>query len=100
MLSRVHLISETRDKRENHAAGRVSGMFWFAAVAGVAFIALAYYPHPPERYSLILLGIFGAYTGVIVFFIHAFANPFAEPGALDPGAFLRLLSELSPGFES
>ena len=94
MLNRIHAMSETRVKREAHAAEGVNLLFWLAAMVGVVFIALAYYPYPPRLHNLILMSIFGAFTGIIVFFIYAFSNPFNEPGALHPTAFQQLLVEL------
>jgi len=94
MLDRIHAIAETRVQRGTHATGAVSPLFWFAAMVGVVFIALAYYSYPPKPHNLLLIGMFGAYTGVILYFIYAFSNPFREPGALDPVVFENLLQQL------
>ena len=94
MLEQVQSIAKTRVRRENHEAFSISGMFWFAAVAGVVFIALAYYCYPPTGHNVMLIGMLGAFTGVILFFIYAFANPYGEPGALQPTAHQRLLEQL------
>ena len=61
MLDRIHLVSESRVKRENHAENTLSGMFWFAALAGVVVIALAYYSYPVTRHNLTLIALFGAW---------------------------------------
>lgn len=95
MLERIHLISETRVKRENHADSAISGMFWFAAMAGVVLIALAYYPYPVQRHNLVLIFMFGAFTGLILFFIYAFSNPFSPPGAIGTGPYQRLIEQIA-----
>ena len=94
MLKQVHVIAETRVKRENHGSTSISLMFWFAAVAGVIFIALAYFTYPPTRRNLALLGMFGAFTGLVLFFIYAFENPFSDLGRMEPHAHERLLAQL------
>lgn len=94
MLRDVHTVAQSRIKRENHASNPMSSMFWFAAVAGVVLIAIGYYSYPPERHNLILISIFGAFTGVILFFIYSFANPYGGPGALNPSAYERLLDQM------
>lgn len=95
MLDRIHVISETRVKRENHAAGSISAMFWFAAMAGVVLIALAYYPYPVQRHNVMLIVMFGAFTGLVLFFISAFSNPFDPPGAIGTGPYLRLIEQIA-----
>jgi hypothetical protein len=94
MLSSIHTIAETRVKREHHARNSLSGMFWFAAVTGVVFTGLAFYPYTPRRGNLRLLGLLGAFTGIILFFIFAFSNPFKDPGSLRPDGFHHLLRQL------
>lgn len=94
MLERIHTIAEIREMRMAHAVTAVSGMFWFAAVAGVVLVAVGYYSYPPTRYNLVLLGMFGAYTGIIMFFIFAFGNPFGNPGVMDPNAYLAVAEQL------
>jgi len=44
MLDRIYLISDSRTKRESTVADSMNAIFWFAALSGVIFIALAYYP--------------------------------------------------------
>tara|TARA_R110000764_G_scaffold58176_1_gene126545 strand:+ start:5196 stop:5510 length:315 start_codon:yes stop_codon:yes gene_type:complete len=40
---------------------------------------------------LALLSLYGGYTGVIMYVIYAFSDPFSQPGALPPTAFTQLL---------
>jgi hypothetical protein len=97
MLSRLHTIGEKRDRRENEGDDQLSSLFWLAAVSGVIFIALAYFPYPPQRHNLILICLFGLFTGVVVYFIYAFENPYSPPGAIAPTPFIRLYQQLPPG---
>lgn len=95
MLEEIHLISESRDQRENSGTDSVSPIFWFAAISGVIFTAIGYYPFQPDGRNMLLLSIFGAFTGIILFFIYAFSNPYSPPATLFPTAFERLQEEIS-----
>ncbi|MEI2299927.1 bestrophin-like domain [Ensifer sp. MJa1] len=95
MLERLHDISQSRTKRESNVADSIDSIFWFAALAGVIFIALAYYSFPPMPRNLLLLCLFGAYTGIILFLIYAFSNPYQPPAALAPGPLERVQQQIS-----
>lgn len=97
MLAQLHTISEQRVKREMNGQDSLSRLFWFAAITGLIFTALAYYPYAPDRSALMLLSMFGAFVGVVLFLIYAFSNPYAPPGALGPGAFERLRASMDGG---
>lgn len=95
MLERLHDVSQSRTKRESNVADSIDSIFWFAALSGVIFIALAYYAYPPRRRNLLLLCLFGAYTGIILFLIYAFSNPYQPPAALAPGPLERVQEQIN-----
>ena len=99
MLASIHTVAETRVKREHHARNSLSVMFWFAAISGVVFTGLALYPYTPSRSNLTLLALLGAFTGIILFFIYAFSNPFKEPGSLEPSGFRHLSRQFQEAVE-
>ena len=92
MVGKSQLIAELRQKRENNAVRALSGLFWFAAIAGLVWVAVPYFTYDPSPLHLSLLSLYGAYTGVVLFVIYAFSDPFAQPGALPPTAFIQLLA--------
>jgi len=94
MLGQLHAIASARDLRELNGTGSLIGLFWFAAISGVVLIAIGYYSHRPERHNLALMSLFSAYTGVILFLIYAFSNPYSPPGFLDPDPLIELRAEL------
>ena len=94
MLQKIHVISENRDLREHHAKSSLGLLFWIAALAGVLLISVGYYPFPPKRDNVILLSVFAAYTGFILYTIFAMSNPFSAPSALEPTLFFDLIAEL------
>ncbi len=94
MLDRIYAISDSHTKRKSNVADSMSSIFSFAALSGVIFIALAYYSYPPQKRNIVLISMFGAYTGIILFLIYSFSNPYAPPAALSPGPLLRLQEQI------
>jgi len=92
MVAKSELIAELRQKRENNAVRSLSGLFWFAAIVGLVWVAVPYFTYAPTPLHLSLLSLYGAYTGVILYVIFAFSDPFSQPGALPPTAFTQLLA--------
>lgn len=84
MLTHIREISSLRRARENAAATGANPLFVTAALIGVILTAISYFTFPPSKVNILLLSIFGAYTGLVIFFIVAFANPYLEPGAVEP----------------
>lgn len=94
MLEKIHAIAENRDLREHQAKSSLGTLFWAAALVGVLLLSIGYYPFPPNRDNIILLSVFAAYTGFILYTIFAMSNPYSAPAALEPVLFLELLDEL------
>jgi hypothetical protein len=92
MREKTATIARYRQLREASSAGRFSGLFWGPAIIGLIIISAAFYVYRPTKTHLVLLSFFGAYSGVILFFIFAFSNPYANPGKLPPRPFERLLN--------
>jgi hypothetical protein len=97
MLSSLHAISASRDMRETEAITSVAHFFWIAALSGVVLIAFGHYIYAPERHNLVLLGLFSAYTGAILFLIYGFSNPYSPPAALHPAPLQTLAAKLLAG---
>ena len=92
MLNKVHDIADMRVKRENMSNPAISGLFWFAAVAGVALVGGPYFYFAPTPLNLTVLSVYGVFTGIVLFITFALSDPFRPPGELAPVAFERLLA--------
>jgi hypothetical protein len=95
MLSQLHAIATARDLRDSDGNSGIQWLFWLAALSGVMLIAAGYYAHAPERHNLVLIALFSGYTGLILFLIYGFSNPYMAPAALSPAPFERLYHEIS-----
>jgi hypothetical protein len=91
MKDRIASIARYRQLREATSVSRFSGLFWGPALIGLVLVSAAFYVSRPTRTHIALLSLFGAYSGVILFFIFAFANPYANPGKLEPRPFEHLI---------
>ncbi len=94
LLRDLDIISDSRNDRELAAIESVTDIFWFAAIFGLILVVTSYFNFKPSPINLALLTGFAAYNGLILFFIAAMNNPFADPAALQPTAFERLGQEL------
>lgn len=91
MKVRITDVARHRQLRQANSMGRFAGLFWGPALIGLILVAAPFYVYRPTRTHVVLLSLFGAYSGVIFFFIFAFANPFSAPGKLEPKPFEHLL---------
>ena len=80
----IRLVSGFRRNRENAATSGANPLFWAVAVVGLLLIAIPYFTFPPTRLNLVMLTVFGAYTGLVMFAIAAVANPYNHPAKLYP----------------
>ncbi len=87
MLDNIREVSMLRRVREDAARAGVNPLFLTAALVGVALTSAAYFTYAPSALNLLLLTVFASYTGLIVFFIVAFANPYMPPGFAAPVGF-------------
>jgi hypothetical protein len=92
MLTDIREISGLRRARETAAEAGASSLFMAAALVGVILTAISYFTFPPSKVNVLLLSIFGAYTGLVIFFIVAFANPYHSPGAVEATGLKRIFS--------
>lgn len=90
MIHQVRELSELRIKRETEALTGTNALFMFAAIAGIVIMSIAYFPFSPNRVNLLLLLLFGVYTGLVIYFIVAFSNPFSGAGYVEPVRLERL----------
>ena len=90
MLADIREISGLRHAREDAGLTSVHGLFMAAAVLGIVLTAVGFFPHPPTRQTVFLISVFASYTGLIIFFVVAFANPYDPPGMASPIGFEQI----------
>lgn len=93
MLGNIRELSELREARENAAHLGASRLFLIAAVSGILLIAAGFFTYPPTVLNLTILSGYVGYTGLIIFFVLAYANPYHAPGNATPLGFERFLKD-------
>jgi len=93
MIEKIQLIAELRQERENNALHDMNLLFWVAAFAGLILVTVPYFVFSPTPLHIALLAVYGGFSGLVMFIIFAFADPFSSPGALEPLAFERLVQQ-------
>jgi Protein of unknown function (DUF4239) len=91
MLTNMHRIGDLRQLRKEQVADAIPWVFWLPAVAGMVVVSVPFFAFPSRRETHVLLACFGAFAGLILFFIYAFANPYSQPFRVEPKPFVRLL---------
>ncbi|MEM6620671.1 MAG: hypothetical protein AAF674_00455 [Pseudomonadota bacterium] len=91
MLDNVQKIAALRVARDVSARHHINPLFWLAAVVGLVFVTIPYFVFPPNWRNLVLLSVYGGFSGLIMFIIFAMADPFAKPAQVQPTALERLL---------
>ncbi len=87
MLKDMENIARLRQRRHIGSKGSVPPMFWVVAVAGFVLICLPYFVFEPSPTNMMLLGIFAAYNGLVLYVIYATGSPFDSPVVVEPTAF-------------
>ncbi len=87
MLENMEDIGRFRRRRQIGSKGNVPPMFWVVAIAGFALISLPYFVFEPSPENMMLLSIFAAYNGLVLYVIYATGHPFVSPVAVDPAPF-------------
>jgi hypothetical protein len=95
MRDRITSIARLRQSRTAPMGEDFNGVFWPPAIIGLVLLAIPFYVYRPLRSHVVLLAVFGAYAGVILFFIYAFSNPFQNPARIEPLAFERLQADFA-----
>lgn len=92
MIGRLTKVADLRSLREHQAAEGAPWLFAVPAVAGLLLVTAPFFIYPRNREVWVMLGAYGAFAGMILFFIHGFASPFSYPLKLSPAPFERLLA--------
>ncbi len=87
MLENMEDIARFRERRLIGSKGNVPPMFWFVAIAGFVLICLPYFVFEPSPTNMMLLCIFAAYNGLVLYVIYATGHPFSNPVVVDPTPF-------------
>lgn len=91
MLTNMGEMANLRNLRLQHAAESHRWLFLVPSLAGMFLVTIPFFIYTPRRETWVMLGCYGAFAGLVLFFIDGFSNPFDQPLQVSPAPFERLL---------
>ena len=91
MLDNMSQMANLRNLRLQHAAESHRWLFLVPSLAGMFLVTIPFFIYTPRRETWVMLGCYGAFAGLVLFFIDGFSNPFDKPLQVSPAPFERLL---------
>jgi Protein of unknown function (DUF4239) len=97
MLMDMDTLQEHRRNRLSLFHRGLPGLFWWVALAGFAITVGLFFIFPINALHIAMLSMYGAYTGLVLYFILALSHPYIGPAAIDASAYATILDhELQP----
>ena len=88
------------DELQDHRRARLSlahrglpSLFWWMALTGFAIIVGFFLIFPANLAHIAILSVYGAYTGLALYFILALSHPYAGPAAIDTSPYEMVLED-------
>jgi hypothetical protein len=88
------------DNLQDHRKARLAllhrgipGLFWWMALAGFVITVGFFLVFPATALHIAVLSVYGAYTGLTLYFILALSHPYAGPAAIDTSPYEMVLEE-------
>ncbi|MEW9922030.1 hypothetical protein AB2B41_20690 [Marimonas sp. MJW-29] len=88
---RVREVSSARHARWHMRSLSLPLVFWIAAFGGLVFVSISFFVYQPSGVNLLLLTLYGSYTGIALAVIFALSKPFAPPASMSPLALQDLI---------
>jgi hypothetical protein len=93
MLADMDTLQDHRRDRLSLFHRGIPGLFWWMAMAGFAITVVFFFIFPETPLHLAMLGVYGAYTGLALYFILALSHPYVGPAAIDTSPYERVLED-------
>lgn len=92
MISNMDDLQDHRRARLALLHRGLPSLFWWMALAGFGIMAGFFLVFPATPMHISILSIYGAYTGLALYFILALSHPYIGPAAIDTTAYTTVLS--------
>jgi hypothetical protein len=83
MIMNMDTLQDHRKARLSLAHRGLPNLFWWMALTGFAIIVGFFLVFPANLVHIAILSVYGAYTGLALYFILALSHPYAGPAAID-----------------
>jgi hypothetical protein len=97
MIANMDELQDHRKARLSLAHRGLPSLFWWMALTGFAIVVGFFLVFPANLVHIAILSVYGAYTGLALYFILALSHPYAGPAAIDTSPYEMVLEdELKP----
>lgn len=97
MIADMDTLQEHRRNRLSLFHRGLPGLFWFVALAGFAITVGLFFVFPPTPLHMMMLAVYCAYTGLVLYFTLALSHPYVGPAAIDASSYATIIEhDLSP----
>ncbi|QRM27787.1 DUF4239 domain-containing protein [Microvirga sp. VF16] len=93
MIMNMDTLQDHRKARLSLAHRGLPSLFWWMALTGFAIIVGFFLVFPANLVHIAILSVYGAYTGLALYFILALSHPYAGPAAIDTVPYEMVLED-------
>jgi hypothetical protein len=93
MIADMDTLQEHRRDRLSLFHLGIPALFWWMAVAGFAVTVVLFFVFPETPLHIAMLAVYGAYTGLVLYFILALSHPYLGLAAIDTSPYERVLED-------
>jgi hypothetical protein len=93
MIADMDSLQEHRKARLSLVNRGLPSLFGWMVFAGFAITVGFFFVFPATPLHIAILSIYGAYTGLVVYFILALSHPYIGPAAISPSGYEALLQD-------
>jgi len=93
MIVDMDTLQDHRKQRLSLLHRGLPGLFWWMALAGFGITVCFFFIFPATPLHVAILSIYGAYTGLALYFILALSHPATGPAAIDASPYERVLED-------
>ena len=91
MLQDISAVLDHRKTRLSLTHRSVPGVFWWVALVGYAVTVVLFFVFPATPLHIAMLSAYGAYMGLVLYFVLALSHPFLGPAAIDESPYVEIL---------
>ena len=93
MIMNMDDLQDHRKARLSLAHRGLPSLFWWMALTGFAIIVGFFLIFPANLVHIAILSVYGAYTGLALYFILALSHPYAGPASIDTAPYEMVLDD-------
>ena len=94
MIQDMTALQDHRKNRLSLTHRSLPPLFWWVALAGFAITVALFFVFPAQPLHVSLLAVYGAYTGLVLYFTLALSHPYIGPAAIDTSGYALVLDEV------